>query len=149
MCTQKSLRGIGNAAFGLGLALVLAVAVAPQRSVAQATVTQVPFSANIFVPCADGGSGEFVGLQFTLILVERNDDNAAPELGVWANASGVGLTTGATYRGTVVSTRIPGSEEYITNVSMSSGGRDGAHFTLTRIGPLFQPPTEVIQVHCS
>jgi hypothetical protein len=77
---------------------------------AKATTTtdnsSIPFDISIFIPCANGGVGETVELSgrlHILIHITTNDNNFVirshfqPQ-----NVSGVGLTTGDTYRGTGV-----------------------------------------------
>jgi len=149
MSILKRHSGFMSAVYGFSCMLILSLTFAPRIASARATVTTLDFGAIVLVPCANEGNGELVALQFTLRLVERIDDNPFTELGVWTAVTGIGLVTGDTYRGVTVSTRIPDSDEYLTNISLNGSGPDGAHFTLTRFGPLFGPPSEVIQVHCS
>lgn len=148
MFSKKWFSRSSCAAVGMGVVLATASAVSTQSLAAGAVVTNVPFSGAIFVPCAASGAGELVALDFTLHLVENQDDGAPAEIGIWSGAEGVGLVTGDVYRGSVTSTAIPGGDEYLTNINLSGLGKDAVKFSLTRTGPLFAPPTEVFQVHC-
>jgi hypothetical protein len=39
--------------------------------------------------------------------------------------------------------------EFLSNITLVATGPDRVKFTITRIGALFQPPTEVLEAHCS
>jgi hypothetical protein len=87
----------------LGLVAVALLLALPGRALAESVVQKEPFNATFFVPCVAGGAGEdveFTGTAHFFIAIER-----PPAGGVnflvhsWVtNGSGVGLTTGATYR---------------------------------------------------
>ena len=136
------------AILGAGLAAFLAFTAAPESALARATVTKATVDSFVFVPCANDGNGEFVSVLFTLHLVDRGSDGPPAEIGVWSHIRGVGLVTGDRYVGNVVSVARPGSDDYLTTISINARGRGGAHFTQTSIGPLLAPPTEIRQMHC-
>jgi len=130
------------------LALIGACLALPHNALAQPTSTFQETTLNVFVPCADGGNGEIVTITGTLhLLIPPNAGDAIH--GNWSRAKGVGLTTGDQYvLAGSPSNLVPAADgEYLTNITLIGTG-PGAKFTITRIGPLFQPPTEVRQVHC-
>lgn len=79
-----------------------------ERSAADVTTTNVifPLEAEIFVPCANGGSGEIVALSgnvHDLFHVALNGDRYKAKVHTQPQGiRGVGLTTGDSYRGTGV-----------------------------------------------
>ena len=89
------------------LAAVAAVALAT-ANLAQAAVSSnvsVPLATSTFVPCANGGAGEFVNLTGSLhVLATVTFDSAGGVHGTLLfnpqNVSGVGSVSGAGYRGT-------------------------------------------------
>jgi len=131
------------------LALTGASSLLPQSAVAQPTATTQEVTLNLVVPCANGGSGEIVTISGTLhLLIPPNASEALH--GNWSNARGVGLTTGDVYvlAGSPSNLVPAAGGDYLTNITLVGTGPNAVKFTITRIGPLFQPPTEVLQVHC-
>ena len=63
----------------------------------------VPFALAVFVPCADGGSGEFISLTGNLhLLISVTINDKGSTIVIHANPqglSGEGLTTGDSYQG--------------------------------------------------
>jgi hypothetical protein len=92
------------------LTLALSVAgVLPARASAIAfTINQdFPIAIDTFVPCANGGAGEVVALSGTIhevfhVTINSNGGATIKILDNPQGVSGVGLTTGAKYRGTGV-----------------------------------------------
>ncbi len=67
------------------------------------TNIKVPFSQNVFVPCANGGAGEILSISGKLhvLITETTDGSGGFHAVVHLNtqgASGVGAVTGDTYR---------------------------------------------------
>lgn len=133
----------------MSLLAIGAIFLSPLSAVAQPpTATRQEVTFNVFVPCADGGNGEIVSVSGTLhLLIPPNAGDSIH--GNWSNAKGVGLTTGEAYvLGGSPSNLMPAANgEYLSNLTLIGTG-GGAKFTITRIGPLFAPPTEVKQIHC-
>ena len=133
---------IGLASIGLSL-------VAAESASAQSTTSRQDVTFAVFVPCANDGTGELVQFNVTLLLV--TDGLGQVVHGNWQNATGVGLVTGDQYIGggspsNLIRTSDDG--EFLSIFSWISAGQDGAKFTITRIGQLFEPPTRIVQVHC-
>jgi hypothetical protein len=104
MSTPRAADGVSRRAAlaGLGLAALAVLLVLPGRALAGSIIQPEPFAATFFVPCAAGGAGEDVAVTATarfFVAIER-----PPAGGLivfvhsWAQGSGVGLTTGASYR---------------------------------------------------
>ena len=94
-------------AISLVLALTLAsslVAAVSAQAIAITTNDFVPFAQVTFVPCANGGAGELVLISGTLHIQQHitiNDNRVSLKIHFQPQgASGVGLTTGDTYRAT-------------------------------------------------
>jgi hypothetical protein len=97
----------------LSLALAFAAALTltglsrPRVADAQADTTTInqtiPIIYNTFVPCANGGAGEFVeltGEMHMVIHATSNDNHGTSNIhSSFVRLTGVGLTTGDTYRG--------------------------------------------------
>jgi hypothetical protein len=88
-------------AAALLLTLGLSASVSAQ-AITSTTNDFVPFAQLVFVPCADGGAGEFVFISGTLHIqthVTINDNHATVKNHFQPQgATGVGLSTGDTYR---------------------------------------------------
>lgn len=72
------------------------------------TQTTLPFNASLWVPCANGGAGEYVALSGNVEFSTRDvldADGGTHELKMMrpSGVSGVGATTGLNYRGTGMS----------------------------------------------
>lgn len=110
----------------------------------QADVTtniREPLAMDVFVPCAAGGAGEVVSLTGTLHLLIRatTDNTGGVHVGVHSQpvgVSGVGQTTGDTYRGTGVTQdefngRVDvGAEDTFVNNFRVIGQGPGNNFTV-------------------
>ena len=96
----------------LGLTMLAVCSLArPQPSIAQAVVftenLKVPIDLTVFVPCADEGAGEFVELSGNLHTLTHVTEDSAGGVHLKVHfqpqgISGVGLTTGDSYRATGV-----------------------------------------------
>jgi len=131
---------------GLAVMLVLFGLALPTPTQAQAVNASVPFAATVFVPCADGGAGEFVDLSGPLHvqfqLVTNNSNSGGGHFSFHANAqgiSGVGLTSGNQYRGTGVfkfKLALSGPVEHVSidghfqAIGQGPGNNLRVHFTL-------------------
>lgn len=102
----------------------------------------VPFVIDFFVPCANGGAGEFVLLEGTFHVQEHDTFND-----LWVNtkfhiqpvnAEGVGLTTGDMYRGTGVS-------QFHDTTRLSNGATEFTSINNFRF--IGQGPDNNFQVH--
>ena len=107
------------------------VLVAPQ-AVTSTTNDSVPFNATFFVPCAADGAGELVALSGDLhvLLHATTNDTGGTSIKTHfqpQGISGVGLTTGDTYRGTGVTQQHEsntGADEFtfVNNVNLLAPG---------------------------
>jgi hypothetical protein len=89
------------------LTTLAGAAAARAQAITVTTNEQIPFSLIDFVPCANGGAGEEVLVTGTLHVLTHVTIDARGGLHVKLHvqpqgASGIGLTTGDTYRGTGV-----------------------------------------------
>jgi len=150
MYNKQRLADCARRACAITLVSMGALLLLPQSVVSQPTATTQEVSLIIIVPCANGGAGEIVTISGTLHLLIPPDASEALH-GNWSNARGIGLTTGDVYvLAGSPSNLVPAADgEFLTNITLVATGPNGVKFTITRIGPLFQPPTEVLQAHCS
>jgi hypothetical protein len=137
------------------LILVMVLTTFPDRSYAAAstsTVNQtIPVDFTIFVPCAAGGAGELVQLTGTVhqVFVMTSDGSGGLHVEAIINPqglSGIGLTTGDTYRGNGTTTShftltSAINQTYVNKLVMIGPGpgnnflvRETFHFTLNANG---------------
>jgi hypothetical protein len=133
-------------AFFIAVAVILALAgVIVQTAATQAATTitdneSVPISFYGYVPCANGGAGEYVQLSGNLHIVSHTtiDSRGGAHIMLQFNpqgVSGVGLTTGDKYRATGVThynvnaRSLPFNTTYVNNFRLIGQG-PGNNFTV-------------------
>jgi len=127
---------------GMTLLTLSLAAVAFSQAIAITTNDFVPFALVAFVPCANGGAGESVLVQGTLHLQEHitiNDNRATVKTYAGPQgATGVGLTTGDTYRAV-------GNTQETDTIPLTNGAFEFTFVNNFRM--IGQGPDNNLQVH--